>query len=189
MITSNESPMMTGDTSGTIVKFFLGAEINATKTKDKGHTVHDEHEYIAISFAGDQTKEVIRVVNDEDKMRFQAQYGHWKTNSREAMDGTPLRELSFLSAASIADLNYHKVFNVEALAGLSDAALQGIGMGVQGWKNQAIKWLDATKDTAAAKKLADENFTLKTDLDAMKAQIAELSKMLEEKNTSKAKAA
>jgi hypothetical protein len=184
------SPMMKGDHPSTFVQFYVGAIYHASKSADAGCPKYVDTDHIIITFSGD-TKTIDRPVTDIDKQRFQEQYKLWKDNNIVAMEGTPLSELRFLTPATIADLNYHKVFNAEALAEMPDTAIQAVGMGAMGWKHQAVAYLAESKAGAEKKRLATENENLKTDLAAMKQQLAELGKLLEEKTspTGKTKAA
>lgn len=186
MIRTNVSPPMNGDSVGTIIQFYMGSEESHIRSLEAGHPVHEDYEYINISFAGDHTKIIDRKVTPEDKMRFDKQYGAWKANAKEAMIGTPLQELPFLTAAAIADLNYHKVHNVETLADLPDSAVQNIGMGAQGWKNKAKEFLTVTKVGSDKKKLVAENLTLKTDIEALKKQVADLASLIEKPQKNRA---
>ena len=173
------SPMMKGDHPSTFVQFYVGGVYHATKSTEAGCPKYVDADHIVITFSGD-TKTIDRPITDLDRQKFSEQYKLWKDNNVVAMEGTPLSELRFLSPATIADLNYHKVFNAEALAEMPDTAIQAVGMGAMGWKHQAVAYLAESKAGAEKKRLASENETLKIDLAAMKGQIADLSKMLEE---------
>lgn len=187
MIKTNMSPPMNGDTLGTIVEFFIGAEKNTARSAAEGKPVHEEFEFIKISFPGDATKVVERKVNDTDKDRFQPQYEKWKANAREAMTGTPLTELQFLSSAAIADLNYHRVYNVEMLGELTDTAVQNIGMGAMNWRNQAREYLAVAREGADKSLLVKENLELKADMAALQEQVRDLAKRLTEQEDPKGK--
>lgn len=179
IIKTNLTPMMKGDHPATFIRFYIGGVHSAAKSLEVGRPIYIDTEFIIITFSGD-TKTVERPITEADKFRFSEQYKLWKTDDVKAMEGTPLAELRFLSPATIADLNYHKVFNAEALAELPDTAVQAIGMGAQAWKTQAIAYLAESKGGAEKKRLAAENENLKIDLAAMKQQMADMQKLVEE---------
>jgi len=179
------SPMMKGDHPSTFVQFYIGGVYHAIKSAEAGCPKYEDQDHIIITFSGD-TKIIDRPITDADKQRFFEQYKLWKDNNVVAMTGTPLTELKFLTPATIADLNYHKVFNAEALAEMPDVAIQAVGMGAMGWKHQAVAYLAESKAGANEKRLAVENENLRTDLSAMKAQLAELSTKMMANNKNKA---
>jgi hypothetical protein len=180
MLKANVSKMMVGDHPTQIIQFFDGTEVDRAKSRQQGHIVHQAFEHISIRFAGDQTREVVRVLTDDDREKYHQQYNSWKKNIELQMSGTPLQELTFLPLAAIADLQQENCFTVESLANLSMQAIQAIGMGAQEWKNKAAAWLKDTKDGADIRKLAAENQTLRDDLESMKKQLSELAKLAEQ---------
>lgn len=183
----NESQLFGGETPSTIIQFFLGAVKNETKSKEQKKPVHDENEFIRIMFAGDNSKVIERIVSETDQERYSIQYNKWKESADELFSGTPLTELKFMNTAMISDLHHHRVMTVEALADLSDTALQQIGMGARDWKNKAEEYLKkcAADQSVTIKMLQDQLAAAQIDRDAFKQQIKDLSDRFEEERKAK----
>lgn len=181
MVTRNLSPVMNGDEKGTFIQFFHGAVYNAFKSAEAGTDKFDEKEFVKIMFAGNNQTVVEKVVDVDLAARFERQLALWKTNSEQVLNGTPLESLPFLNTAIISELRRMNVFTAEALEELSDTSVQTLGMGAQTWKNKTIEWMKANKDKSETPRLIKENQDLRTDVDALKQQVATLSSLLQEK--------
>lgn len=106
-------------------------------------------------------------------MRFPEQYKRFKANEAQAMSGTPLEELPFLTQAKRSELKALSIYTAEALASLDGQPLKQLGMGGRELKNQAQAYLDKATDSAAVTRLAAENEQLKQALAAFQAQPVE----------------
>jgi hypothetical protein len=100
-------------------------------------------------------------------MRFEDQYKRFKSNSAQAMSGTPIEELPFLTQAKRYELKALNVYTAEALAALDGKPLANIGMGGRELKDQAQAYLDKAAGNADVLKLASENAELKRRLEAL----------------------
>lgn len=99
-------------------------------------------------------------------MRFADQYKRFKANEAQAMTGTPLEELPFLTQAKRSELKALSIYTCEALATLDGQPLKQLGMGGRELKTQAQAYLDKATDSAAVMRLAAENERLKAQLAA-----------------------
>lgn len=100
-------------------------------------------------------------------MRFTDQYKRFKANEAQAMTGTPLEELPFLTQAKRSELKALSIYTAEALASLDGHPLKQLGMGGRELKNQAEAYLSRATDSAAVTRLAAENESLRAALAAM----------------------
>lgn len=151
-----------------------------------GRPIFDEKTYIFIAAPGDNLNVVRRPVWDEprqqhsDTARFKAQWADYKANrGKQRVAGTPLEHWPVLTRAQVAELKALHVLTVEALSELSDEVV-GRYQGLLTLKQRAQKHLDAAKAGAAAQAAATENAALKGQLDAMKAQMADMARLVEE---------
>src|SRR5687768_815026 len=103
-------------------------------------------------------------------MRFEDQYKRFKSNSAQAMSGTPIEELPFLTQAKRYELKALNVYTAEALAALDGKPLANIGMGGRELKDHAQAYLDKAAGNADVLKLASENAELKRRLEALEKQ-------------------
>jgi hypothetical protein len=103
-------------------------------------------------------------------MRFPDQYKCFKANEAQAMSGTPLEELPFLTQAKRSELKALSIYTAEALASLDGNPLKQLGMGGRELKNQALAYLDRSTDSAAVTRLAAEVEQLKAALAATQGQ-------------------
>src|SRR5262249_21372308 len=97
-------------------------------------------------------------------MRFPEQYKRFKANEAQAMSGTPLEELPFITQAKRSELKALSIHTAEALASLEGNPLKQLGMGGRELKNQAQAYLDRSTDSAAVTRLAAEVEQLKAAL-------------------------
>jgi len=111
-------------------------------------------------------------------MRFHKQWASYeRSGESESVDGTPIDEWSAINLAQKAALKAMSFMTVEMLAGASDTQLQKVGMGGFELRTKAKAFLDASAGSAEAQKYAVENERLKSDIEDLKRQVAELASM------------
>jgi hypothetical protein len=94
--------------------------------------------------------------------RFQHQYRQFQAHAAQTKTGTPLDYAKFLTDARRAELRAMNVYTVEALAAVDGAELKNLGMGARDLKNQAIAYLEETKNGAVSKQMEVELEALRT---------------------------
>ena len=125
-----KSPIMKADEGGNIVLVELewAEERNESQSQDQNRPVFDKilRAYISAPNAKNQVATHIierhfwapegeerRVkVNEELKARFHRQIEAWNANNAEELSGTPLRELSGLDVAQVAELKAQGIHTV-----------------------------------------------------------------------------
>lgn len=163
-----------------IIEFFADAVHNEGASKREGRPIYRDVEMVKIQFPADRQRSLIRPAHAEWKKykgtkvtyaeRFPEQYKRFKADEPQVVEGTPLKEAPFLSAAQRASLKALQVYTVEQLASLSGPALKNIGAGGLGMQQAAVGYLDTAKGTADVTRLADENAKLRATLEALQVQ-------------------
>lgn len=146
--------------------------------RDESGTFRDE-ERVEIVIPGNQFTRPVKIVTDEHRQRWPAEYAAFKNQTTVATTGFPIEHWPALSRAQVQMLKYHEVHTVEDCARLDDQALQRIGMGARSIKNAAAAYLDdavgakLTSDLARANELKDSQIAALTD------QVKQLGEMME----------
>jgi len=168
---------------------------NAVKTAESGRPIFDEMEVVEIRFAGDRNRvsvfpahELSANIDQADGTsvpvtyaeRFSEQYKQFKRNKTQAKSGTPLEELTFLTAAQRSELKALNIYTAETLADLENPGLKSLGPNGRDLKNQARAYLEHAAQASEPVRLAAENEELKRQLDDLKAQIKGKNKDLRE---------
>ena len=142
-----------------LVKFFIHARLNQTKTKKQGRPIYEDTVYVSIMQPGNKDSIVVRPATGMDKARFAE---HWRKyqartdDNDEIVEGTPLKDWAGVTRAQCEELRYFNIRSVEQLAALSDANAQNI-MGINMLKQRATKWLESSKENATTDALAAAN--------------------------------
>jgi hypothetical protein len=139
-----------------------------------GRPVFVDMEFIEIRIPGDDKVIIKEIVNDEYRNRFPDEYRAFREGAEIASVGTPLEHWSFLKPSQVAQFKASGLRTVEDLANMSDGNANF--MGSQSIRQAAKAWLKTANDTEIVEKQEAEKKALKAELDAMKAQIAELTK-------------
>lgn len=161
------------------------AELDKAATKKEGRPIYKDVEYVEIRIAGDQHHRPCypahsfwqRDENGNDMtyaMRWSDQYRKWKEGSGQAVHGTPIEELPFLTQAKRSELKALSIYTAEALASLDGKNLKTLGIGGRELKDQAQAYLDKAKGSADVTRFAAENADLKAQLDELRRQVLSL---------------
>ena len=131
-------------------------------------TITDK-DHIRIEFPGDDRAVIDRCVREGDKIRFSEHWDAYQGGGK--FEGqTRLEEVNWLNDGHRAALGRKGVATIEQLAGLSDEALQTKGMyGMLRFRQKAV-------DYVASKTAKTENEELRSEMAAMRKQLAELTK-------------
>jgi hypothetical protein len=140
-------------------------EIRAPGNKDvKVFPAHEFSRWVADAMTGDQVKQSYAE-------RFSHQYRQFKASAAQTKTGTPLDQVSFLSAGRQSELRAQNIYTVEQLAAIEGAELKNLGPGGRDFKNQAEAYI-------AEGRAAAPNLQLQAELEALRAR----NSVLEEDN-------
>jgi hypothetical protein len=105
-------------------------------------------------------------------MRFPEQYKRFKAGSAQAMEGTPIEELPFLTQAKRHELKALSIYTAETLAALDGNALKQLGMGGRDLKTQAQAYLDVAKGSAGNAELLRRLAAVEAENKALREKVA-----------------
>lgn len=159
------------------VHFGLFPQINQEKSVKEGRPIYDEVEYVTIMVPGERDV-VHRAAWEKDYRRFPLQYAAFKNKKdQDAGSGTPLKMVTWLSAAQIKELEYFNCYTVEQLANLADSSASKF-MGIQALKVRANDFIRAAKESAPLLAIRAEIDKKDSELAAANNAIAEQGKRL-----------
>lgn len=133
-----------------IVRFYDGTTPSEFESSQTGRRIVKDVCRINVRIPGNQLLERDEPATDEDKARFPMQYQHYLNNKGGVeMGGTPIDELTFISAAAKENLKAAKFFTVEQIANGSDQQLMSLGMSVGmnplAMREKALHWLSVSE--------------------------------------------
>lgn len=162
------------------VTFYNEARHDPAASKREGRPIYHDVEMVNIAFPADRQRTLVRPAKSEWKKikgeivtyvdRFPEQYRRFKANEPQLIEGTPLSEAPFLTAAQRATLKALNVHTVEQLASLQGQALKNLGAGGLAQQQAAAAYLENAKGTANVTAQAEEIARLKTSIEALSAQ-------------------
>ena len=158
----------------------LGVVFYSRTVEDKERTLAEsrrcfkEREYVKIMVPGDRHNITDRPVQrtgilpTDDILRFPRQYARFQLRQQEqAHDGTPLIMWPTMPGPLAEELKFLNIFTVEQLAVLSDTHVAKIHGGAQ-WKQKAIDFVTALKDSAQLMKLQSALSERDNEIDTLK---------------------
>lgn len=175
-----------GNDEGLYVEFEKVAIQNNFKSEKEGRPIFEEVDFVNIIFPGDKTKKIVRPVNLEgnsvtpsDPARFPRQWAAFQAQEEQSVSGTPITEWPPITKSQAAELKAMNIHTVEALANLPDSAINFFG--ARNLREKADLWLKSAKDGSVVTAMQADNENLKSDIEMLKQQIKELSKVKKEK--------
>lgn len=178
------------DEKGITPHFFMHSIQNEAKTKKEKRPVFDDIEAVRIVIGADKYNAGVwpaheiwktQKINDENgfevvepvtyAMRFRKQYEEFKRGGPQSISGTPIAELSSLTAGKRLELKALNIHTVEALASLEGERLKMIGVHGRDYKNDAMAYLEKAASLAPLAAI-EEKLSQKDDIIAqMQAKI------------------
>lgn len=172
-------------------KFETRPEENAEKTREAGHAVFEDVDYITWYSIGDNLKSTSCRASKTAKFYphiwqvARPLYEAWKQGQDDPVTGTALAEWPAIGRGMVETLRGFNVRSVEDLADINDAAMQRIGMGARALRDKARAWLESAKThgkMAEELKARDDRITamdsenrqLRADLDELRAMVERL---------------
>lgn len=179
------------DSSRLTATFKYLAVLNEAASKKEGRAIYDDVEVCEIRLpANKQTVGVypahdVKEFGDDPNipgvrvpltyaMKFNAQYLAFKNGDAQAVSGTPLEALTFLSPGKRLELKALNIYTAEVLAGLEGAQLKQLGMGGRDLKNQAADFIANAGEHVTERVLATTVAEQDAKIADLQHQIAEL---------------
>lgn len=167
------------------IEFFTEAVQDKKASKNEGRPIFKDEEMVRIRFVGDNKRELVAPAHDRFKRgpeggyityadEFPRHYEAYKKGQEVIGDGTPISELPFMTEAKRKELRALNIHTAEALAHLDGTNLERLKMGGRDLKNQAAAWLEKAHGSADMTRFAAENAALHEQVEALKAQMAQL---------------
>jgi hypothetical protein len=172
------------DNQGHEARIFLCFEMHPKKDEEKstaeGRPVYTDMEYIKIRAPGERDV-VHRPVSQSDKQRFAQAYRAWKDGTSDAsVTGTPLSEWPGCTRSQVEEMAYFGIRTVEALASVTDGNVKNVGP-ILALRQKAKDYLEAARANAPAEQMRAELAKRDNDIDVLRRQVEELTKLLETK--------
>jgi hypothetical protein len=162
------------------VRFFLHPVEQTAESIKAGRRVFADSEYIEIMIPGDKQTVVRRQVFDMDRRRFPQHYARFKQGLADQTIGTPLSELSFLTAAKVKEYEFFNIKTVEQLVATADGSKAGQSMmGFHQDKQKADAFLSAASGAAPLNELRAKLDERDSVIEGMQRQLAEMNAKLE----------
>ena len=160
------------------VKFYRQWVRNNFKSKQEGREVGEEQDYILIISPGNSKTEMRRKVKDADIQQYNQEWNAYLDGKEMQVSGTPIELLPNIPNGMEKHLNSMYIYTIEQLAGMSDLALQNVGIGGHDLRRLAQTYLKGNKEQSVEEleQARLEITTLKTTIEALEAKIAELEK-------------
>jgi hypothetical protein len=173
-----QNPRQSEEDKRLLIQFSLKPWHDTTASQQEGRPIYREREYVTIMVPGDKDNVVCRPAREMDTRRFAAQYAAFKANrAQESVVGTPLRVMTFLTAAQVKELEYFNCHTVEQLAELPDSHAIKF-MGIQQLKQLAKDFLKASREAAPLTAMRAELDEKQNQLDAALKAIEDQAKRL-----------
>jgi hypothetical protein len=158
------------------VEFYMGSVEDKLASERAGHPVHVEKPFVRIHIPGDAHNIVDTQAKPYYQQRFADEWRKFQDNQGQAIEGWLLKTWPIVNAAQVKNLEFLNIHTVEQLAGLTDSQCQKVGMGSEELRMKARAAVEAAKDGAVVAAQAAENKRLSDELEALKSQIAAMSK-------------
>lgn len=162
------------------VRFFNKPVEQTAKSIVEGRRVFADTEYIEIMIPGDKHNLVRRQVFKRDRDRFPQQYAKFRQGMADQTIGTPLSELSFLSAAKVKEYEFFNIRTAEQLVATADSSKAGQGMmGFPQDKQKAEAFINSAAGLAPVNELRAKVEERDAVIETMQRQLAEMNTKLE----------
>lgn len=197
MSTNKSIPILTAEKN--ILTFWDEALPNGLAGSKAGRVVFDHVLMVDVSSPGDKsevTYEIERTYPSEyphpihgtfkKNEAVYARYGKYIEDYKSRMKGgsqvvagTPIDNWAMVDVRMAANLKFHGIYTVEALAEVSDGNAGNIGMGMRDLRQKAIDWLANASDTAKAMETEERNRKLQSQIDELTERQARIGEILD----------
>lgn len=171
-------PGSAGDKDNAFPRFYQKSKKLEYKSAQEGHPVFETRHYVEIITPGDTRSIPNREVTDADKARWPREWSAYVENRELTPEGTPLEEWPLIDVGQIDHLKAFRIRSVEQLSQVSDNQLLNLGMGARSLRDKAIAWLAQARGSSGIAQIVAERDKLKTEVDALKSQMADLTALV-----------
>lgn len=172
-----QAPMESEDDRKLLVRFFMDAVEDPEASAREGRPIFRDAPMISIITPGSRD-EYIAPATAQYRNRFPRHWAAFTQHLEDPVQGTPLKEVPFLTVAQVKSLQAINCITLEQLAGMSDAHA-GRGMGLIQLRDRAKAYLAAAKDAAPITALQNQLEEREAQIKAQEQRIARLEAQLE----------
>jgi hypothetical protein len=144
------NPRYAGD-KRLIVRFYKNAIFNEFKSNEQGRAIYDEIDYIRIITPGSRD-DFHTEATREYQNRFPEHWARFKAQEDQAVSGTPISMVPWLSIGQVEELKFFHITTVEQILDAPDAVAQKFS-GFHMLKQKAKTFLDASASEAEKTRL------------------------------------
>lgn len=175
------------------VRFYQRELENRFKSEQEGRPIYEMRDFVRIEVPGDRNSIIDTLVNKDHQLRFPLQWARYQNDKRDSgsedVQGTMVKDWSLLTSAQAAELRHFQFYTVEQIAAASDENIQHIGMAAgmspYALREKAKAYLRSAKDSSVVQAQAEELRKRDEELAAMRAQIEELSRLVQKPDEEK----
>lgn len=176
---SDQYSVTYGNDAGNFAEFSLEPVHQEFASQEAGRPVYKDEIFITIYTPADRSKKVFRKAvltatgeTPADPDRFPKQWAAFQNQREQVQDGLPLEQWPPLTKSQVLEFKAMKIHTVEALAGLSDAQVQNLGIGGRSIRDMAEAYL--AKASPELTQLAADNQRMSAELEGLKMKFAAL---------------
>lgn len=155
------------------------------QSRQEGRQIYEDRPFITIYYPGDSTKVTRRFAEELDFQRFAPQWDAFQRQASQAATGFPLKEWTQITKSQAMELGAMHIHTVEQLASVPDGQLRVLG--ANDLVARAKAYVSATSDHALESRLQADNDTLRAEMEALRNQMAEITRLNAEKSSDKIK--
>jgi hypothetical protein len=152
-----------------LVKFYNKPRLDKTETEKQGRPIFKEVPFVRIQTPGNKDNIMSRPAMEMDKQRFSEHWRRFLAREEAVVEGTLLSEWGGVTRSQVEEMKFFSIYTVEQLAAMPDSNTQNM-MGLAMLKQKAGTYLEDSDKNATSNELS----ALRSESEAMKAQIAEL---------------
>ena len=160
-------------------EFFIDSVQDYVATEREGRPIFKDEERVRIYFPGDQTKRPVFKVTREYTDKWPQEYAAFKAGHEVSLNGTPIEQWPILKRAQVLEMKALGFRTVEDIAGMTDHAMQRIGMGGSRLRELAKSYLDDAMAGALLSQTTAANAKLELVVAEQNEKIANLSALCE----------
>lgn len=171
-----------GGARSQVAIFYLRPVHSPAKSREQGRPVYEDKVYVRVSPPGERLNIIDRPATHQDRAVWPQQYQQFMSQQEQRPDGTPIEMLYPDKPSVVAMLKANNVLTIEQCAELSSDAINTIGMGSQGYVNDAVRYVEVASKGVSASQMRreleerdSEIRTLRQQVDALKAEVAKLT--------------
>lgn len=171
-----------GNDTGMHAEFYSEPVYQEFKSKEANRPIYQDEVFVYITRPGAKSdlRRKVRLETDgtipTDPERFPKQWQQFQNKQEQTHSGTPLEMWPAVTKAQVLELKGAKIHSVEQLGSLPDSVLQNLGMmDARVLRDKAKAYIDKAEEGAQLSKAMQVIDQQRIDIEAMKAQFAELA--------------